>query len=84
MTSGHQWRHRSGQSQNARLFGLGDIGKKNLYVELKESQWIGVGAEGFVSSRRIFRYCNLTYLGQSVTLTLGEPRSKLPSDVSGS
>ena len=26
-TGGHWWRHRSGQSKNFRLFGLGDIGE---------------------------------------------------------
>ena len=27
--------------------------------------------------------CNLTYFGQSVTLTLGDLKSKLPNDLSG-
>ena len=39
---GHEWRHRSGQSQNVRLFGLGDIGEQNCNVKLKQSQRIGM------------------------------------------
>ena len=39
---GHEWRHRSGQSQNVRLFGLGDIGEQNCDVKLKQSQRIGM------------------------------------------
>ena len=31
-------RHRSGQSQNFRLFGLGDIGEQNFDVKFKQSQ----------------------------------------------
>ena len=39
---GHEWRHRSDQSQNVRLFGLGDIGEQNCDVKLKQSQRIGM------------------------------------------
>ena len=39
---GHEWRHRSGQSQNVRHFGLGDIGEQNCDVKHKESQLIGM------------------------------------------
>ena len=39
---GHEWRHRSGQSQNVRLFGIGDIGEQNCDVKLKQSQRIGM------------------------------------------
>ena len=36
------WRHRSGQSQNVRHFGLGDIGEQNSDVKHKQSQLIGM------------------------------------------
>ena len=39
---GHEWRHRSGQSQNVRHFGLGDIGEQNCDVKHKQSQLIGM------------------------------------------
>ena len=39
---GHEWRHRSGQSQNVRHFGLGDIGEQNWDVKHKQSQPIGM------------------------------------------
>ena len=39
---GHEWRHRSGQSQNVRHFGLGDIGEQNCDVKHKQSQVIGI------------------------------------------
>ena len=39
---GHQWHHRSGQSKNVRLFGLGDIGEQNFDIKLKQSQRIGM------------------------------------------
>ena len=39
---GHEWRHRSGQSQNVRHFGLGDIGEHNCDVKHKQSQLIGM------------------------------------------
>ena len=39
---GHEWRHRSGQSQNVRHFGLGDIGEQNCDVKHKQSQPIGM------------------------------------------
>ena len=39
---GHGWRHRSGQSQNVRHFGLGDIGEENCDVKHKQSQLIGM------------------------------------------
>ena len=39
---GHEWRHRSGQSQNVRHFGLGDIGERNCDVKHKQSQLIGM------------------------------------------
>ena len=39
---GHEWRHRSGQSENVRLFVLGDIGEQNCDVKLKQSQRIGM------------------------------------------
>ena len=39
---GHEWRHRSGQSQNVRHFGLGDNGEQNCYVKHKQSQPIGM------------------------------------------
>ena len=39
---GHEWRHRSGQSQNVRLFGLGEIGEQKCNVTLKQSQRIGM------------------------------------------
>ena len=42
LTSSHEWRHRSGQSQNVLLFGLGDIGEQNCDVKLKQSQRIGM------------------------------------------
>ena len=39
---GHEWRHRSGQSQNVRHFGIGDIGEQNCDVKHKQSQLIGM------------------------------------------
>ena len=39
---GHEWRHRSGQNQNVRHFGLGDIGEQNCDVKHKQSQLIGM------------------------------------------
>ena len=39
---GHEWRHRSGQSQNVRHFGLGEIGEQNCDVKHKQSQLIGM------------------------------------------
>ena len=39
---GHEWRHRSGQSQNVRHFGLGDIREQNCDVKHKQSQLIGM------------------------------------------
>ena len=39
---GHEWRHRSGQSQKVRHFGLGDIGEQNCDVKHKQSQLIGM------------------------------------------
>ena len=39
---GHQWRHRSGQSQNVRHPGLGDIGEQNCDVKHKQNQLIGM------------------------------------------
>ena len=35
---------RSGQSQNVRLFGFGDIGEHNVDIKRKQSQWIGMGS----------------------------------------
>ena len=39
---GHEWRHRSGRSQNVRHFGLGDIGEQHCDVKHKQSQLIGM------------------------------------------
>ena len=54
---GHEWRHRSGQSQNVRLFGLGDIGEQNCNVKLKQSQRIGMD-----SVSDIFKYHLLCFV----------------------
>ena len=49
--------------------------------------WIEIETWGRCLSVRFVKthllICHLTYLGQSVTLTLADLRSKLPSDVSG-
>ena len=37
-----EWRHRSGQSQNVRHFGLGDIGEQSCDVKQEQSQLIGM------------------------------------------
>ena len=37
-----EWRHRSGQSQNLRHFGLGEIGEQNCDVKHKQRQLIGM------------------------------------------
>ena len=39
---GHEWRQRSGESQNVRHFGLGDTGEQNCDVKHKQSQLIGM------------------------------------------
>ena len=39
---GREWRHRSRQSRNVRLFGLGDIGEQNCIVKFNQCQRIGM------------------------------------------
>ena len=56
-TRGHEWRHRSGQSQNVRHFGLGDIGEQNCDVKHKQSQLIGMD-----SVSDIFKYHLLCFM----------------------
>ena len=59
-----------------------------IYVSPITFYWNVIETWGrFISVRLVKTHlliCNLTYLGQFMTMTLGDPRSKLPSDLSGS